>query len=64
MDYKEEFTQLIEENRLEDARILLERHKLYASEEPLLWKYGMGFKPHGTLSGGGGVSAKGTRLFF
>ena len=32
MDYKEEFTQLIEENRLDDARILLEKHKLYASE--------------------------------
>ena len=37
MDYKEEFTQLIEENRLDDARILLEKHKLYASEEPFYY---------------------------
>ena len=49
MDYKEEFTQLIEENRLDDARILLEKHKLYASEEPfLLWEYGMDSESYGS----------------
>lgn len=37
MDYKEEFMQLLDQNRLEDARILLEQHQLYATEEPFYY---------------------------
>lgn len=37
MDYKEEFARLIEANKLEDARFLLEKHQAYANEDPFYY---------------------------
>lgn len=37
MDYKEEFEQLIQEKRYEDARILLEKNHIYALEDPFYY---------------------------
>lgn len=33
LDYKQEFADLLAENRLEDARILLEKYKIYALDD-------------------------------
>ena len=37
MDYKEEFLDLLNDNRFEEARILLERNKQYANEDPFFY---------------------------
>ena len=37
LDYKQEFADLLAENRLEDARILLEKYKIYALDDPFYY---------------------------
>lgn len=37
MDYKQEFEQLVQEKRYEDARILLEQNHIHALEDPFYY---------------------------